>query len=693
MIQVGGRAAVKTAAAAAAATADFVAFRHGLIKASAEAPARCPHRRRPLLALQIFSDAHDCSSSRVAMAAAGKNGRLFFCSTTSSSRTNSSSIGASSTDTSSISASSANSTSASSSSTSSNKVSSSSSSSGRSSGGSCQKKGYRMDVCRSSKPQRDSEEQQPVSFETLAGIPWSVKQLVRSWRKMSAGRLCRVAEAVAARGPYDQNTWAQLIARIKIKQVELRPSSQMLFQQSKAQSQGLRAEMVLPSLSLKHLARISSACLRVSWRPAAFFAVAFKRNANLKTLVAEGEARDLCAILQALSGLECLDTRLFRLFADRLSEPEVFKECRFFQLAFALNALAAAGVLHPRILVAAGDLLDSTLRDPGEANPQSFALLLNALSRFHEEELSLRRILLHQPQQDQLQSQQQQQQQVVDHHHQRQQQQQQASVEGLELIRQSLDKCIEKALRYPKEQQQQAEGLKEGQWQGQQQHQQDLPHGQQKQERAAVLMLLLQQLDARGCCLALAALSRLQRREGFAAVAAAAATAAASRVSEHLSKLTAQQTAALLNSISKFPQFSTSLTADLLLHLRPRVKHLDSTGCVSALSALQRIRISREDSLAERLQNQAASQLHLCDWQTLHSLASIARAGGFPLLLEALQRQQQQQQEQPSSPSYERFKELLQGIRSSSGNSINDSSGSSGSSSSVLGEEFKIERV
>ncbi|KAL8451199.1 hypothetical protein Emag_002837 [Eimeria magna] len=640
MMDVGGRASLRMAAAAAALAAaptEFAAFQHSLIKASAAAAARCPHRRRLLLSLQSVFDAHEgnsssSSSSSTGAANARRSGRLFFCSS-SSSRPDSSSIGASST---SLSSSSANASP--SSTTNSHKGTSSCSSGSRSSGSGCQKKGYRMDVCRSSKPQRDTGQQQPVSFETLAGIPW-----------MSAGRLCRVAEAVAARGPYDQNTWAQLIAR---------------------------AEMVLPSLSLKHLARISSACLRVSWRPAAFFAVAFKRNPNLKTLIAEGEARDLCAILQALSGLECLDTRLFKLLADRLSEPEVFRECRFFQFAFALNALAAAKVLHPRILVAAGALLDLTSREAEEVKPQSFALFLNALSRFHEEELFLRRIILHQRQQEELQLQQ-------------QQQQQQAPLADVELIQQSLDKCIEKALTYCKVQQPLAEGFKEERWQEQQQQEQGSPQGQQKQQQTTPLVVLLQQLDARGCCLALAALSRLQRREGFAVVAAAAAAATASRVSEHLSRLTAQQTATLLNSISKFQQISPSLTAELLLHLRPRVKHLDPTGCVSALSALRRLRISREDSLTEELQRQAAGQLHLCDWRTLHCLASIAGAGGFPLLLEALQ-WQGQQQEQPSSPSHERFKELLQGVKSSSGNSSSDGSSSS---SFMLDEKLKIEQI
>ncbi|KAL8436272.1 hypothetical protein ACSSS7_001823 [Eimeria intestinalis] len=312
---------------------------------------------------------------------------------------------------------------------------------------------------------------------------------------------------------------------------------------------------------------------------------------------------------------------------------------------------------------------------------EGFALLLIALSRFHEEEKSLRRALVHQPTHQQLQSQ--------------HQQQQQASVANLDLIRQSLDKCLEKALTYSSERQQQAEDFKEERSQEQQQHQQEqgAPAGQQKQQRAAALVLLLQQVDARGCCLALSALSRLQQREGFAAVAAAAAAAAASRVSEHLSRLTAQQTATLLNSISKFPQLYPSLRAELLIHLRPRVKHLDPRGCVSALSALRRLRISREDSLAENLQKQAASQLHLCDWRTLHSLASVASAGGFSLLLEALHRQQQQQQEQHSSSNFERFKELLEGGKSSSSKSSDDGSSSSGNSSFVLGGEFKSGRV
>ena len=56
----------------------------------------------------------------------------------------------------------------------------------------------------------------------------------------------------------------------------------------------LQAEMVLPSLSLSHLARIASSCLRVSWRPAAFLAASFKRNTNLQTLINEAAARDIC---------------------------------------------------------------------------------------------------------------------------------------------------------------------------------------------------------------------------------------------------------------------------------------------------------------------------------------------------------------------------------------------------------------
>ncbi|CDJ44804.1 hypothetical protein, conserved, partial [Eimeria tenella] len=123
---------------------------------------------------------------------------------------------------------------------------------------------------------------------------------------MSAGRLCRVMEAAAARGPYDLNTWIRFVAR---------------------------AEMVLPSMGPSHLARLACCCLRVSWRPAAFLSVCFKRNPRLGVLLQQAAARDLCAILQALAGLDCLDSRVFCLIADRLAEHDTIKDCRFFQLA------------------------------------------------------------------------------------------------------------------------------------------------------------------------------------------------------------------------------------------------------------------------------------------------------------------------------------------------------------------------
>ncbi|OEH76468.1 hypothetical protein cyc_05823 [Cyclospora cayetanensis] len=384
--------------------------------------------------------------------------------------------------------------------------------------------------------------------------------------------------------------------------------------------------MVLPSMSLSHLARIASSCLRVRWRPAAFFAVCFKRNKDLEALVQRAEARDVCAVLQALAGLECLDTRIFSLLADRLAvsdlpypsaphacilqpphsrnthhppiphlqslsvgrvpikgpgdavyvqEPDVINNCRFFQLALAVNALAAGRVLNPRLLSAAGCRL-ATACDSSEANPQSFALFLNALARFHEEEMALRRRNLQEP----------------------------ASLSDLDTIRASLDKCIVSTLgwaiqdqEHPLQEQQQEQPEHQQHCDSTEakpmEHEEKCPQPRESHGRQPPT-LLLQQVDARGCCLALAALSRLQHRDGFAVLVAAAATATASQVPVHLAKLTAQQTATLLNSISKLLQVSPSLSSELLNHLRPRVKHLDPIGCVSALNAIRHLRLSEQ---------------------------------------------------------------------------------------------------
>ncbi|XP_026193714.1 uncharacterized protein LOC34622119 [Cyclospora cayetanensis] len=460
---------------------------------------------------------------------------------------------------------------------------------------------------------------------------------------MSAGRLCRVMEATAARGPYDLNTWIRFVAR---------------------------AEMVLPSMSLSHLARIASSCLRVRWRPAAFFAVCFKRNKDLEALVQRAEARDVCAVLQALAGLECLDTRIFSLLADRLAEPDVINNCRFFQLALAVNALAAGRVLNPRLLSAAGCRL-ATACDSSEANPQStcktavawplalqheaplpllpplvlqlffsfgasgFALFLNALARFHEEEMALRRRNLQEP----------------------------ASLSDLDTIRASL--TLGWAIQdqeHPLQEQQQEQPEHQQHCDSTEakpmEHEEKCPQPRESHGRQPPT-LLLQQVDARGCCLALAALSRLQHRDGFAVLVAAAATATASQVPVHLAKLTAQQTATLLNSISKLLQVSPSLSSELLNHLRPRVKHLDPIGCVSALNAIRHLRLSGDDPLTEQLETQAASQVHQCDWHSLHALASIARCGKFPRLLQLLLQEQQKQRHQQQgkpSPALERFR-------------------------------------
>ncbi|KAL8437579.1 hypothetical protein Efla_000442 [Eimeria flavescens] len=608
-----GKAAATTAATTAAATtaattaaaAEFAAFHRGLAAAAAAAKSTRHYcRGLPVSAHSSCLSALTNSSSSSCCCCCNKSGARV---SVGSGRFYSSPLRG-------FSSSSSTSNSSSSSSRSTRRRNISRSSSNR--------KGQRTDVCLNSKPQRDSVQQQPVSFETLAGIPW-----------MSAGRLCRVAEAVAVRGPYDQNTWTQLIAR---------------------------AEMVLPSLTLTHLARLSTACLRT--------------NPNIRSLVAQAGARDVCAVLQALSGLECLDSQLFDLLANRLSEPDVIKDCRFFQLAFALNALAAARVLNPQALAAAARSLEPASLDPQQANPQSYALLLNALARFHMEELRLRKTQHEQQQQQvqqqQLQQQQQPMQQQLQQQQQPMQQQQQEWTTKQQAEQQQQQQQWEEQ-QQRRQQQQRQQQQREEQQQEQQQEQQL-----ESRQQQASLVLLLQRVDARGCCLALAALSRLQHREGFPAAAAAAAATAALRLSVHLKSLTAHQTATVLNSISAFPKLAPYLQAELLLHLRPRVRHLDPPGCVSALSALRRLRIDGTHPLAEELQRQAASLLHLCDWHALHSMASIARGGDFPYLLEVLQQQQKQQQQQPPSPAFLRFRELLRGS-SSNTTAIPSSSSSS----------------
>lgn len=179
-------------------------------------------------------------------------------------------------------------------------------------------------------------ERNPVSQETLAGIPW-------------AGRstLAGLFQRVAANGPHDPMVWRRLVAR---------------------------ADVIAHSFTSKQAALVLSAMARAQHRNESFlrrFTVKF-----IPSLVEDAEVIDLCGIISGLSQLGSYCEETYALAARRATATAPQMDAR--QVSLVANAFVKVGHADAELF---RRLLQQVPRRLPKCNGRDVAVLLNAIAQ------------------------------------------------------------------------------------------------------------------------------------------------------------------------------------------------------------------------------------------------------------------------------------------------------------------------